>query len=308
MTRGRLLVLALGAVAVAGLLVPAPADAGPSVPAGAITPTTIDPAALEGLPSSSTPAAGTGERSPAPTPEGVPDSAPGSPTPEAVIGTDERTRVRPTTSYPARAIVHIVVDSLNSSDFSCTGWMIAKDALATAAHCADYSGPAVYTLIPGRNGGSQPFRSCNPTATGVVVSDSWFASGGNGPSEDDYAAFDLNCKVGKDTGWLGFRQLSDGKLDGLKETIAGYPADKPSGQQWKSKNKISSVNQDQVFYKNDTFGGMSGGPVYRNFGLPCGTCAVAIHTAAIGNPATQNTGTRIRPEVGQFLNEVAGRP
>lgn len=84
----------------------------------------------------------------------------------------------------------------------------------------------------------------------------------NGDETYDYGSLKLNCTVGNTVGWFGFWWQS-ASLAGYSTTIQGYPGDKPFGQQWRGDNvtRTVAVSQDrQVFYQNDTAGGMSGSP------------------------------------------------
>ena len=76
---------------------------------------------------------------------------------ESIIGADNRVRVNPTTSLPARATVLIAF-----SAGRCTGWLINRNTVVTAGHCVApgnntgfYSVPS-YRIYPGRNGTSSP--------------------------------------------------------------------------------------------------------------------------------------------------------
>jgi glutamyl endopeptidase len=156
-------------------------------------------------------------------------------------------------------------------------------------------------MYPGCNGAAQPFGSC--TARRLHTVSEW-ANGAD--KRFDYGAIRLNCNVGNTTGWFGFFTQS-ASLNGLTETISGYPGDKPLTQ-WRSTDRIRVTQANQVFYLNDTIGGMSGSPVYTNR-AGGGVCAMAIHAYgfphATGPHTTHNHGTRITQAV--FNNLVAWR-
>lgn len=223
--------------------------------------------------------------------------------PNSIIGPDERKPVKKTTKYPYRAVVLIRFETpLGPS--RCTGWMINKNTVATAGHCVYDPGVGWYNykkykMYPGYTGSSAPYGSCKAKNLHTVAG--W---ADNGWDDYDYGAIKLKCNVGKKTGWFGYFSTSK-SLKGRKITIAGYPGDKPRTQ-WKSKGKVTVSQARRVYYQNDTFGGMSGSPVY--FKKPdCGQCSMAIHAYGVDPRAsypdnTYNHGTRITDSVRKNLN------
>ncbi len=80
---------------------------------------------------------------------------------ETPIAPDRRVQVTATTTYPARATVWITFNkSSTSTGWSCTGFMIAPNVVATAGHCVNFgtSGgtgffqKSSFRIYPGRNG------------------------------------------------------------------------------------------------------------------------------------------------------------
>lgn len=212
---------------------------------------------------------------------------------ETIIGPDQRTRVNPTTVYPNRAIVLITFDGGR-----CTGWLYGKDTVATAGHCV-HSGGSGGTwktnvrIYPGRNGASSPYGSCSAKRLHSVVG--WTRDRNE---QYDYGAIKLNCNVGNTTGWFGL-WWQDASLNGTQSQISGYPGDKPL-EQWRSVDQVRVSQSNQIFYFNDTLGGMSGSPVYtqRPTGSPwcTGYCAMGIHAYGLhgANPhGNHNHGTRL---------------
>lgn len=220
---------------------------------------------------------------------------------ETIIGPDNRVRVNPTTSFPARATVLITF-----SAGRCSGWLIGPNTVVTAGHCVhpggggSYYPKSSYRIYPGRNGGASPYGSCTAKWLASVVG--WTVSGSD---EYDYAAIKLNCSIGNTVGWYGFFWQT-GSLTGLPTTINGYPGDKPLTQ-WRSSDSVRVTQVRRVFYRNDTIGGVSGAPVWYN--RPgCGICSMAVHAYGTYNGppfSTNNHGTRITKAV--FNNLIAWR-
>lgn len=223
---------------------------------------------------------------------------------ESIIGADNRIRVNPTTSFPARATVLITF-----SAGRCTGWLIGANTVVTAGHCVHPGGggsfypTSSYRVYPGRNGTSSPYGSC--TARWVASVTGWTDSGDD---RYDYGAIKLNCSVGNTTGWYGFFWQS-ASLTGLPTTINGYPGDKPLTQ-WRSTDSVRVTQARRVFYQNDTVGGVSGAPVWYNRS-GCGICSMAVHAYGVYNGppfSTNNHGTRITQAVYNNLKSWKDAP
>jgi glutamyl endopeptidase len=231
---------------------------------------------------------------------------------QTILGADGRTRVSATTTFPARAI-GLVTFTQRGLNFFCSGWLINKNTVATAGQClygdGGLGGARVWStnvrFYPGRNGSTSPYGSC--AARNLYSVTGWTV---NANERYDYGAIKLNCTIGNTTGWFGFWWQST-SLNGTGETVAGYPGDKPFGQQWKAAGSVGATETLQVFYNNDTAAGQSGSPVYQpaRSGPYCsGACALAIHAYGLhgsGNHATRNHGTRITQSV--FNNLVYWR-
>lgn len=200
----------------------------------------------------------------------------------AIIGTDDRTQITNTTSFPYRAIVYI-----ETNRGRCTGWMIGPHTVATAGHCVHSGGSngqwATWARVyPGKNGSSNPYGYANATNFKSVVG--WTQ---NGNHEYDYGAIQLDRNIGNSTGWFGFRWQA-ASYAGEAETITGYPGEK-NGTMWTHENRVHYDTERKLYYQNDTTGGQSGSPVYQNRS-DCGYCGIGIH--AYGS-SQYNSGTRI---------------
>lgn len=217
--------------------------------------------------------------------------------PQTIFPPDTRTRVDPTTNYPARATV-----LLTSSAGRCSGWMIGANTVATAGHCVHGGrGGSFFTNVvayPGRNGPMSPYGSC--TARTLYSVNGWMQ---NSDYRYDYGAVKLNCTIGNTTGWYGMFWSS---LTGLRTIINGYPGDKPL-EQWQSTGNVTATDEFNVLYSNDMTNGDSGAPVYYNRSSTCNACAMAINANNEGTGFFKgsNRGTRIRQAV--FNNLIAWR-
>ena len=214
--------------------------------------------------------------------------------PESIIGTDSRVRVTDTRSYPGRATVLI----LRNGGLHCTGWMVSKDTLVTAGHCVHSGGSSGswysgLSFRPGSDGFTAPYGTCLSSRTFA------FSAWVNSRSRAfDGAIIKLNCSVGSTVGWWGMWWQS-ASLTGLSSFVRGYPGDK-AGQQWLSFDRIRATETENIYYQNDTVGGMSGSPVYQVRGsgsaFCSGYCSMGIHTNGLfgsGLTASNNSGTRL---------------
>jgi glutamyl endopeptidase len=229
---------------------------------------------------------------------------------ESVIGRDTRARISRTTSYPARAVA-LVIFRDGSSSFICTGWFISRNTVATAGHCVNrgrgggFYARATYRVFPGRNGAGLPFGSCGARRLYTVVG--WSV---HGRDDYDYGAIKLNCNIGNTVGWFGYF-WTRGTLNNRPASISGYPGDKPFGTQWRSNGRVTATQARRVFYRNDTFGGMSGSPVYYRRSANCNPCSMAVHAYGVYNGppfSNNNHGTRITRSVFNNLTTWKNAP
>jgi glutamyl endopeptidase len=218
-----------------------------------------------------------------PVPSGTNDASSTEDAIEVILGADTRQRMY-TTYYPARAQVLITF-----SGGRCSGTMIGKDTVATAGHCVHTGGSSGrwrsgFRVYPGANGNYKPYGYCTAKRLHSVLG--WTRDRNE---TYDYGAIKLNCNVGNTVGWFGFTTQNPLNLPAI---VQGYPGDKPLTQ-WASSDKIRTISSRQVFYSNDTYGGMSGSAVWYDRNGPYMIGIHAYGTHGSGAHSLYNHGTRI---------------
>lgn len=241
---------------------------------------------------------------------------------ETPIAPDRRVQISPTTSYPTRAVTWILFKKTSTGGtFSCTGFMIAPNVVATAGHCVNFgtSGGTgffykpSFQIFPGRNGASSPFLC--PGGTVPTASQLWSNATWNntGAETHDYGAITLSCNIGNTVGYFGW--TTGGQTNGSAVDTQGYPGDKPSGTQWDADNcstntttfvqcTIGTSSSTQLFYRNDTAGGQSGSPLFLTV-TSSDVRAIGIHAYGLHGSFPHNFynhGTRVNTTVANFFS------
>lgn len=221
-------------------------------------------------------------------------------TPGSAIDSADRVKVNNTTQFPWSTIVHIQ-GKFGTNTFNCTGWMLGVSTVATAAHCLyDYGRTNLFAteviVVPAQNtssANSEPFGRCAGGTSWIV--NHWQESGN--PAYD-YGVLTLKCRIGEQTGSLGFSLTTRG-ISGTLVNLTGYPFDK-GGTMWFDLGYITDVLTYQFFYSNATEAARSGAPVWLPNVRLCYFCVVAIHTS--GRPdLNANIGVRITDSMFNLL-------
>lgn len=189
------------------------------------------------------------------------DEAEGAVPANVVIGADTRTRITPTTSFPASANVFLTMTFPDGYVGNCSGSMIRSRYVLTAGHCvfdSDHDGWATSITASGGQNAMLPGPTASVTKMRSVTG--WTEDDNN---DYDYALLTLAKDIGVTTGVYCLGSFSDDTIDASTGYIYGYPEDKTFGTQWGSGGPIEDHDSTMLYYDIDTAGGMSGSGVYR---------------------------------------------
>ncbi len=191
-------------------------------------------------------------------------------TPESVIGGDDR-KIYNNVGFPGRTIVKLYISAPWGGNWVGSGAIIDNFHVLTAGHCAyiydDDTGNEGWAssieVIPGMDQADltpDPFG--NAWVTGMRSYNGWTE---NENYEHDWALLTLDRNVGAFTGWMGrITAPSSSSIYDNTMNVAGYPTDLDSGDRlYHDSDSGDGAWSNNHFYWADTFGGMSGGPVWR---------------------------------------------
>ena len=180
---------------------------------------------------------------------------------KAVIGADDRVQVTDTKQYPYSAIANMKVTGECGCRWECTGFMVGKRYLMTAAHCmicTDHNRWAKnITFYFGYRSNSNYLYK---------YTGGWSATAGtdfpNGyvfdAMENDWCFVRFDKKVGEQTGWIGFNVASDNEINSRFYQVTGYRDNK-----LKYAYGFASVYDNKlIIHTVDEVSGNSGGPIY----------------------------------------------
>jgi V8-like Glu-specific endopeptidase len=206
-----------------------------------------------------------------------------------VIGTDTRSQVTNTQSFPFRAIAEI---DYGKGEGGCTSTLISRNAALTAGHCVFNRRTNEYhpisRIAPGR------YRSESSTIEPYGTWDVDYATTfsqykTSGSRGYDIAVLTLKPRIvannedqcdylypGDAVGYVGIARpsIGDSRLNGAR--ITGYPADRSNGEMWTSGTCSGGWNTGGDYFGYhfcDTYGGNSGSSV-----LTTDNVALGVHT------------------------------
>jgi V8-like Glu-specific endopeptidase len=207
-----------------------------------------------------------------------------------VIGTDNRIRITPTTSYPWSTIVKLFI-TWGAYNTYGTGVLIDENHVLTAGHCVYSHSRGGWAdnikVVPGADNGNEPYG--HAWAIDVRSFSKWI---NDEDGEHDFALITLDRDIGSQTGWMElYTSIPSNPIYSGTLNTAGYPYDLDNGNNmyWTSENG-GYTNEYNHFFYLDIEGGQSGSPVWTYDGTNRYVISI-VTTGWIG--LNINYGTRI---------------
>jgi V8-like Glu-specific endopeptidase len=234
---------------------------------------------------------------------------------DTTIGTDDRTRITATTTYPYSTIGRL-------AGIGCTGTVISRTSVLTNAHCVYslasntwYSNPGPFQ--PARSGSSIPYGNWDYEY--ITIYSNYYnpaliqACGGRSKINGDWDIAVMNIKplnnrlIGEVVGGTGLVSTYPTNPALQSATITGYPGDKGGKtEMWYSPcpNTYAGISYWQVSNKCEIIGANSGSALMENPYWVHGVLWGGSSVVSVGNLLRDNRYTDIVSWSGRGLQGV----
>ncbi|OJW49683.1 MAG: hypothetical protein BGO67_04060 [Alphaproteobacteria bacterium 41-28] len=205
---------------------------------------------------------------------------------------DRRELVDDPHEYPWCAHGHMVMD-YGGSYYIGSGTLIGEKYVITAAHNLydrkSCSIPLSIKFYPGMKGRKTPYVS---EAEYIIFHSRYKNLTNNQVKDDDLGIIKLKNPLGKETGYLGLKVLSDTDLDDIMINITGYPGDYASGTlMYTMSGPVKLITSERIYYDIDTAPGQSGSGIWISEDGEY--WIIGVHTYGDNEGKELNSGTRL---------------
>jgi V8-like Glu-specific endopeptidase len=234
----------------------------------------------------------------------------------AVVGKDDRVRVKRTTDYPYSTIGYLEATDGNDNWYACTGVMIGAKAMLTSAACLYRHGYGddsqegwndQFTFWPALNGQEDaPYGGLEYDT--AYVFEGWVTEYDG--SFDSVLPFDIGIitfadPIGESTGWMGYWDFGT-DVQNFDGNLVGYHFDKtPEFTMWRSKCKVKNADIYEYVFVHDCDVGDSDVPLFVYDPNDEGYYVVGVHAATTGSgKKTRNLAVRLYGPVYDWISQL----
>lgn len=225
-----------------------------------------------------------------------------------VFGEDDRVQITDTKKYPFNTFGQIWSKNSKGEWSICSGTMIGKSAVITAAHCLysheDGGWLSDYEFYPGLNGQNDaPYGGFGFVDAYILEGYITNYQGFYGSVVPwDLAVLILDKPAGDTVGWMGYAAYDPAYA--FTANIIGYPGDKPVSTMWGTACAVdpATATENNFSYLCDTYPGSSGSSVYELNGQSKERYIVGVN---IAESQTENIALRLNKPYFQWVNGIA---
>ncbi len=214
----------------------------------------------------------------------------------SIVGEDDRQEITGRAQKFEKAAVVLELEASDGTKVVCSGAMIGKNIVLTAAHCLTTENNHFYQTVQVTAAGLQGdkdkstrqkdftklikegLKGSKVNKTPTISEDLIFPSAkavklwvplnwkNISSKYDEYKSYDygiiiLDSNLGDTTGWFKITSKKTAELQQKEIIVLGRGYDKPLNTLWRSEGRIGSLSSHFIYHNADMVGGNSGGPI-----------------------------------------------